>query len=220
MSKNSGDGGAVAPTLPRKAAIRAENESLIIGAAEQLFAKFGYRGTSISVVAEAAGVPKANVYHYFASKEALYQRVLERTHIWWGSAALVFETEDDPVEALSAYVNRKMDMSRENYFGSKVWASEVIQGAPMLQGYLENEVRGWTRLQMARIERWIAEGKILPIAPLPFLMMIWATTQWYADFEHQITALNGGRGLTDDEFEAAKVTVREIVLRGIGAKPS
>ncbi|MDB5562474.1 MAG: hypothetical protein JWN11_1892, partial [Hyphomicrobiales bacterium] len=29
-----------------------------------------------------------------------------------------------------------------------------------------------------------------------------------------------GRGLTDDEFEAAKVTVREIVLRGIGAKPS
>jgi TetR/AcrR family transcriptional regulator len=46
--------------------------------------------------------------------------------------------------------------------------------------------------------------------------MIWATTQHYADFGHQITTLNEGKELSDEQWEEAKRTATEIILRGIG----
>ena len=201
----------------RKAGIRAEGESAIITAAEQVFATYGYRGASTSMIAEQAGVSKAMIYHYFETKELLYQIVLERTHNWWGEAAELLDRFSEPVEALTAYIHRKMDMSRENYYGSKVWASEVMQGAPILQGYLETEVREWTKKQIERIRSWVRAGKIEPVEPFYLLLMIWATTQHYADFEHQIATLNGGRPLDDEQHRAAKDTVTRIILKGIGA---
>ena len=47
--------------------------------------------------------------------------------------------------------------------------------------------------------------------------MLWATTQHYADFGHQIETLNGGNALTDRQWAAAKANVKQIILRGIGA---
>ena len=46
--------------------------------------------------------------------------------------------------------------------------------------------------------------------------MLWATTQHYADFGHQIETLNGGRPLDDAQWQAAKDNVKAIILRGIG----
>lgn len=48
----------------------------ILGAAERLFAERGYDSVSISDVAREAGVCKANVFHHFAGKQALYETVL------------------------------------------------------------------------------------------------------------------------------------------------
>lgn len=47
--------------------------------------------------------------------------------------------------------------------------------------------------------------------------MLWATTQHYADFGHQIETLNGGRPLSDEDWAAATRSVKEIILRGVGA---
>ena len=48
----------------------------ILGAAERLFAERGFDSVSISDVAREAGVCKANVFHHFAGKQALYEAVL------------------------------------------------------------------------------------------------------------------------------------------------
>lgn len=45
-------------------------------AAERLFSEHGYGGTSIQDIARCAGVSKANVFHHFKSKDALYRAVL------------------------------------------------------------------------------------------------------------------------------------------------
>lgn len=45
--------------------------------AEALFAERGFDGTSIREIAERAGATKALIYHYYDSKEALYQTLLE-----------------------------------------------------------------------------------------------------------------------------------------------
>jgi TetR/AcrR family transcriptional regulator len=52
------------------------------------------------------------------------------------------------------------------------------------------------------------------------LYMLWATTQHYADFGHQIETLNGGLPLSEAQWQAAKASVKAIILKGIGATDS
>lgn len=200
-----------------KSAIRAENERTILRAAEEVFGESGFRGATTGMIADRAGLPKANLHYYFPTKEVLYRRVVEHIFNIWLDAANSFDESDDPVEALSAYISKKMDISREHPMGSKVWANEILHKAPVIQDYLETTLRDWTASRVAVIERWIAEGKIAPVNPEYLLYMIWATTQHYADFNHQIDTLNGGRPLGDAQFEEAKRTVTGIILAGIGA---
>ncbi len=48
----------------------------ILAAAEKLFAEQGFAAVSMNAIAESAGVSKANVFHHFTSKNALYLAVL------------------------------------------------------------------------------------------------------------------------------------------------
>ena len=121
------------------------------------------------------------------------------------------------MEALTRYIHTKMDISRDHPLGSKVWANEILHGAPVIQDYLETTLRDWTASRVAIIEKWIAAGKIAPVNPSTLLYMIWATTQHYADFGHQVTTLNGGAPLSNAQFEDAKRAVTGVILRGIGA---
>jgi TetR/AcrR family transcriptional regulator len=110
-----------------------------------------------------------------------------------------------------------MELSRRHSDGSKVWASEVMHGAPVIQDYLETTLRDWTTCRAGLIQRWIDEGKMAPVNPEHLLYMLWATTQHYADFGHQIETLNGGKPLSDVQWRAAKESVKTMILRGIGA---
>ena len=66
------------PTLLASAYENSEKSALtrIPVEAEVLFAERGFDGVSINEVALAAGVCKANVFHHFATKQDLYERVL------------------------------------------------------------------------------------------------------------------------------------------------
>ena len=91
-------------------------------------------------------------------------------------------------------------------------------GAPVVQDYLETTLRDWTEGRARIIRRWIAEGRMAEVDPNHLLYMLWATTQHYADFGHQIEVLNHGP-LSDADWEAAKASVKAMVLRGIGIAP-
>lgn len=198
-----------------RAGMREETERAILDAAERVFAESGFGGATMQAIADACALPKANLHYYFESKEKLYRRVVERIFTIWLEAAHSFETEAAPDVALRAYIARKMQLSREHRHGSKVWANEVMHGAPIIHDYLETTLRDWTETRIAVIRRWIAEGHIRPLDPRWLLYMIWATTQHYADFAHQIETLNGG-ALSDRQWQDATETVCGIILRGIG----
>ena len=205
-----------APRPTKRTEIRQANEALILKAAEKVFAEAGFGGATMQLIADMAGLPKANLHYYFATKEDLYRRVVQNIFEIWLEAAEAMDVADDPVSGIGAYIEAKMEISRSHPDGSKVWAYEVMHGAPVIQDYLETTLRAWTQDRIARIERWIAEGRIRPIAPRHLLYMIWATTQHYADFGHQIATLNRGP-LTDEDWRQATAAVKEILLRGIGA---
>ena len=53
-----------------------ESKETILAAARQLFAKHGYRGTSLASIAEAAGLSQPGLLHHYPSKTALLLAVL------------------------------------------------------------------------------------------------------------------------------------------------
>jgi len=200
----------------RRTDIRRENERVILEAAEKVFAEAGFGGATMQLIADMAGLPKANLHYYFATKEDLYRRVVGNIFDIWLHAADSFDTAADPETGIGAYIEAKMRISRHHPFGSKVWASEVMHGAPVIQDYLEGTLRNWTEGRVKAIQRWIDEGRMAPIDPRHLLYMIWATTQHYADFGHQIETLNNGRAFDDRQWKAATESVKAIILRGIG----
>lgn len=201
---------------PRRLEIRQQNESAICQAAEKVFAEAGFGGATMQLIADVAGLPKANLHYYFATKEDLYRRVVRNIFEIWLRAAEAMDHAPGPVEGIGAYIDAKMEISRTHPNGSKVWAFEVMHGAPVIQDYLETTLRDWTTGRAALIQRWIDEGKMQPVKPEHLLYMLWATTQHYADFSHQIETLNGGP-LSEADWQAAKASVKAMILRGIGA---
>ncbi len=200
----------------RRNEIRQQNEALICQAAEKVFAEAGFGGATMQLIADLAGLPKANLHYYFPTKEDLYRRVVQDIFEIWLHAAEAMDSAPGPVEGIGAYIEAKMEISRRHPDGSKVWAYEVMHGAPVIQDYLETTLRDWTSGRVRLIERWIAEGKMARVDPEHLLYMLWAATQHYADFGHQIATLNG-QPLTDADWQRATDSVKTMILRGIGA---
>jgi TetR/AcrR family transcriptional regulator len=204
------------PRSQRRTEIRQHNETLILQAAEKVFAEAGFGGATMQLIADMAGLPKANLHYYFPTKEDLYRRVVQDIFEIWLHAADSMDQAPGPIEGIGAYIQAKMDISRRHPNGSKVWAFEVMHRAPVIQDYLETTLRAWTTGRVRLIERWIAEGKMAPVDPEHLLYMLWATTQHYADFGHQIETLNAGP-LSDADWQKATDSVKTMILRGIGA---
>ncbi|AYQ44098.1 MULTISPECIES: TetR/AcrR family transcriptional regulator [Burkholderia] len=206
-----------APLRRRKAHIRESNEAHLLACAEAVFAERGLDGASTAMIAERAGLPKANLHYYFPTKLALYRRVLDDLFEDWHRAAGSFEADDDPVEAIGAYVRAKMALSRRRPLGSKVWANEIIHGAEHMQDILSERVKPWFDTRVKVIDGWIARGLLAPIDAHALMYLIWATTQHYADFDAQIRALSGKRTFTQKAFDEKTEQVVQLVIRACGA---
>jgi len=187
----------------------------IKSSAEIVFAEHGYSGASFGKIALQAGIPKSNVVYYFNNKETLYRFVVEDIFNVWRQAADSIHADNDPIQALGDYIDIKIDLAKKRPFGSKVWANEIIQGAPIVQDYLENELRSWTEDREKVIQTWIDRGQIKPVSPKHLLYLIWSGTQHYADFQHQIEVLNSGKPFVDSDWENAKQELKKIVLGGL-----
>ena len=135
--------------------IRQTNVKKILQAAEQLFAEKGYAGASMGENAQLADIPKSNVHYYFSTKKTLYQDALLGLLEVWKQDALCFELYDDPRVVLSTYIRAKMSHSRNRAHGSKVWAAEVMQGAPILKERLRDNLYEWAKLKESKIREWV-----------------------------------------------------------------
>jgi len=199
-----------------KGLIRQANRELILGAAEREFARAGFNGATTAAIAEAAGLPKANVHYYFGSKHALYREVLSRTLHDWLVPLDALMPEADPREALAGYIRAKMAMSAGRPDASRVFANELLHGAPVLGELMRTELRATVRRKAAVIDGWIAAGRMAPVDSTHLFFTLWAATQTYADFEAQVCAVLGRAKLTARDHERATEHVVSLVLRGCG----
>jgi TetR/AcrR family transcriptional regulator len=195
------------------------NRERILDAALEVFASYGLHGTRLDQIAAAAGLAKPNLLYYFGSKEALYTAVLSRTLEMWLEPLRELDARSDPKTALTAYIERKLAYSRSHPTASRLFALEVLRGAPLLQDGPTEPLAELLEAKRRTIAGWVAEGKLAPVDPKHLIFAIWATTQHYADFAVQVETLTG-KTLADDSFyDGAREMLARILLEGVLPRP-
>ncbi|WP_339485370.1 TetR/AcrR family transcriptional regulator [Pseudomonas sp. EL_65y_Pfl2_R95] len=198
--------------------IRERNKELILRAASEEFAEKGFAASKTSDIAAKAGLPKPNVYYYFKSKENLYREVLESIIEPLMAASAPFNQPGQPAEVLTGYIRSKIRISRDFAFASKVFASEIMHGAPHLSSDQTDQLNAQAKHNISCIQRWIDQGLMAKVDPNHLLFSIWAATQTYADFDWQISTVTGKAKLDDADYDAAIDTITRLVLKGCEIK--
>ncbi len=180
-----------------------------------MFSRYGFHGTSLDQVALEADVSKTNLLYYFGSKDELYVSVLRQLLDVWLRPLKSFSVEQDPVQAIGDYIRVKLELSRDHPAESRLFCMEVMQGAPLLLTELEQPLRDLVEAKVAVIQAWVDSGKLAPIEPHHLIFSLWATTQHYADFAAQVTAV-AGRTLDDPAFfEETLQSLQALILNGV-----
>ncbi len=192
-------------TAPRKMSrIQQRNRHRILDAALDVFSKHGYRGATLDQIAAASGMSKPNILYYFEGKEAIHVALLSALMSEWLAPLETMDAQGDPVSEILGYVERKMEMSRAYPRESRLFANEIIQGAPRMKPHLERDLKPLFDANCAVIQEWIDAGRLPTLDPQHLIMSIWAMTQHYADFEAQVQVLMPG---DDDSWDRANAHV-------------
>ncbi|MEO0744791.1 MAG: TetR family transcriptional regulator C-terminal domain-containing protein [Pseudomonadota bacterium] len=178
-----------APKAPSRIQLR--NRRRILDAALDVFAVHGYRGATLDQIAEAAGLSKPNILYYFAGKEEIHVTLLSQLMETWLDPLVEMDAAGDPLDEILSYVQRKLDMARDLPRESRLFANEILQGAPRMRPHLEGELKPLFDEKCGVIQDWMNAGKLAKVDPRHLLFSIWATTQHYADFETQVQVLSG-----------------------------
>ena len=169
--------------------IQIRNRKKIMDAALDVFSQHGFRGATLDQIAEAAGMSKPNLIYYFDGKEAIHVALLNALMTEWLDPLRELDAEGDPLEEILGYVRRKMEMSRQFPRESRLFAIEIIQGAPRMLPHLESDLKPLFDEKCALIAGWMDAGKLAPQDPQQLVMSIWALTQHFADFDTQVRVL-------------------------------
>ena len=171
--------------------IQREKTEAILAAALDVFSQHGFRGATLDQIAEAAGLSKPNLLYYFDSKEAIHRTLLHDLLDTWLDPLRHIDPDGDPVKELTAYILRKLEMSRDYPRESRLFANEILQGAPRIGDEIESDLKTLVDEKVKLIRRWQREGKLAPLDPYHLIFSIWATTQHYADFDVQVRGILG-----------------------------
>jgi TetR/AcrR family transcriptional regulator len=179
------------PALKNATRIQRKNRRTILDAALDVFSAHGFRGATIDQIAMRAGLSKPNLLYYFPSKEAIYTAVLEDTLALWLEPLAALDPDGDPIAEIARYIEAKLAMSRTRPEASRLFANEVLHGAPAIGDFLKGPLKALVDEKAAVLDGWIKTGRLAPVDPRHLIMMIWAVTQHYADFDAQVRAVLG-----------------------------
>jgi TetR/AcrR family transcriptional regulator len=201
-----------------KSHIRAQNQELILETSERVFARQGLAKTTTQMIADEAGLPKANIHYYYRSKKDLLEAVLERILRLWLESVSEFNVEDGPKSNLTRYIGEKIDQSRSNKNASKVFAMALIGEEPFVLDYLKRLFVTELAREKATLQIWIDQGLMAPVPTEHLFISIWAMTQTYADFDAQVKIMLQKESIEDADYDEAKAFITRMVLAGCGVK--
>jgi TetR/AcrR family transcriptional regulator len=199
----------------RRTRIQEAKEEQILEAALDVFSAHGFRGATIDQIAEVAGMSKPNLLYYFRTKEAMHQALIERVLYTWLEPLRGFNAEGNPASEIRSYIRRKLEMARDFPRESRLFANEILRGAPLILHELQGPLKDLVDEKAEVIRAWVKAGKIARCDPYHLLFSIWATTQHYADFDVQVRAVLGDDHAGEGRFEDAARFLEELYTTGL-----
>lgn len=206
------DADAVPENLSR---IQEMNRKLILEAALDVFSTYGFRGSTIDQIALKSGMSKPNLLYYFRRKEDIYNTVLQQTMEEWLASMQAIDPQGEPLEELGSYIRNKIEMAFRNPAASRLFANEIMHGAPAIGTFLQEDMRRLVDEKATVIGQWMDEGRLAKTDPHHLIFTIWATTQHYSDFETQLRAVLGQSFDAPEMCEKTVQAVSAILLNGI-----
>ena len=198
-------------TAKKPSRIQLRNRALILEAALSVFSKHGFGGATLDQIALEAGLSKPNILYYFDGKEDIHATLLGQLMDTWLDPLVELDPQGDPAEEILGYIQRKLDMSRDMPRESRLFAMEVLQGAPRIGSELRDYLKPLFADKCALIQKWVDQGRLPPLDPPHLIFSIWSTTQHYADFDTQVGVLLDGE---DDPYARASAHLADL-FRGL-----
>ncbi len=171
--------------------IQEKNTAAILEAALDVFSAQGFRGATLDQIADAAGLSKPNLLYYFPSKDAVHAALLGQLLKTWLDPLRAIDPAGDPMTELMGYVRHKLQLSRDFPRESRLFANEILQGAPRIMAAIEGDMKTLVDEKAALLTTWMDQGRIAQLAPHHLIFSIWSLTQHYADFDVQVRAVLG-----------------------------
>lgn len=171
--------------------IQAAKRAAILDAALHVFAAEGFHGATLDRIAAAARLSKPNLLYYFPSKESVHLALLENLFDAWLAPLRDLDPTGEPVAEVLRYVRRKLDLARDFPRESRLFAGEVLRGAPHLRAVLAGPLAALVAEKARVLEAWMDEGRLARLPPEHLIFSVWALTQHYADFDAQVRAVLG-----------------------------
>jgi TetR/AcrR family transcriptional regulator len=181
----------MSPTARPRSRIQQKNREAILDAALEVFSLHGFRGATLDQIAEVAGLSKPNLLYYFPSKEEVHKALLTGLLDTWLDPLRAMNPGGEPQVEIMAYVRRKLDLARDYPRESRLFANEILQGAPRMRGAIEGDLRALVAEKASVLRGWMAQGRLAQVDPVHLIFSIWALTQHYADFDVQVRAVLG-----------------------------
>jgi TetR/AcrR family transcriptional regulator len=199
-------------TTKKVTRIQKEKINIILDAALDVFSNHGFRGATIDMIAKEANLSKPNILYYFDSKDDIHSALLSKLLDKWLEPLKVISSKGDPIEEICSYVENKLEMARIFPRESRLFANEILQGAPRMLNILSGPLKELADQKAEIINSWVKTGKIEPVNPYHLIFSIWATTQHYADFDVQIQAVVGNKN-SNLHFDDAQIYLRQLFTR-------
>jgi TetR/AcrR family transcriptional regulator len=195
--------------------IQREKQDLILEAALDVFSMHGFRGSTIDQIAEVAGMSKPNLLYYFPRKEEIHRRLMSALLDTWLAPLKEMDADGDPFPEIRSYIRRKLEMARDFPRESRLFANEMLQGAPRIIEMLEVDLKNLVDEKAQILLGWMEQGKLAHTDPYHLIFSIWATTQHYADFDVQVRAVLGKERGGEGRFEDAARYLEQLFLFGL-----
>ncbi len=181
----------MSPTARPRSRIQQRNRELILDAALEVFSLHGFRGATLDQIADVAGLSKPNLLYYFPSKEEVHTALLTGLLDTWLDPLRAMDPAGDPMQEILGYVRRKLDLARDFPRESRLFANEILQGAPRMRAAIEGDLRRLVEEKATVLLAWMDQGRIARVDPVHLIFSIWSLTQHYADFDVQVRAVLG-----------------------------
>src|SRR5262245_11458396 len=149
----------------RESRIRTVNTEAILDAALEVFSVYGFRGSTVDQIAVKADMSKPNLLYYFRRKQDIYLALLERTLADWLEPLKRLDPDGDPLAEIAAYVREKLRMSRENPKASRLFANELLHGAPAIGSFLSGPLSELVHEKARVMRAWARQGRIANVDP-------------------------------------------------------